>query len=216
MLSVAPFFLLLAVLVSPSQEHPIPNSNNGGWIAIQRRVEGGTVDFYRDWSDYEEGFGDLEGEFWYGLKNIHCLTNSGSMELRIDMEDESGNKITWTYQEFRVEGPENKYRLHIGGGEGTSGTADTMTNHNLNNMYFSTKDRDNDPSSSHHCAQLLEGAWWYNDCHDINPNGVHDSSASIDSRVSSSTTGSWVYYPNFEMKIRPKSCALTQTSDTCA
>ena len=85
------------------------DSGNGGWLVIQRRVEGGTVDFYRDWSDYEEGFGDLEGEFWYGLKNIHCLTNSASVELRMDMEDEGGNKITWTYQEFHVEGPENKY-----------------------------------------------------------------------------------------------------------
>ena len=102
------------------------DSDNGGWLVIQRRVEGGTVDFYRDWSDYEEGFGDLEGEFWYGLRNIHCLTNSASMELRMDLEDESGNKITWTYQEFRVEGPENKYRLHIGEGEGTPGTRDHM------------------------------------------------------------------------------------------
>ena len=99
------------------------DTDNGGWLVIQRRVEGGTVDFYRDWSYFEEGFGDLEGEFWYGLRNIHCLTNSASVELRIDMEDENGTKITWTYQEFRVEGPENKYRLHIGGGEGTSGTS---------------------------------------------------------------------------------------------
>ena len=44
---------------------------------IQRRVEGGTVDFNRDWSDYEEGFGDLEGEFlvWtskYTLSHQQC------------------------------------------------------------------------------------------------------------------------------------------------
>ena len=169
---------------------------------IQRRVEGGTVDFYRDWSDYEEGFGDLEGEFWYGLQNIHCLTNS-SVELRMDLEDESGNKITWTYQEFRVEGPENLYRLHIEGGEGTPWTTDHMSYHN--NMCFSTKDRDND-NYHDNCAQHRKGAWWYNGCRaKTNPNGVHDSSAHIHSRVSSFTTGSHVYYPNYEMKIRPKS-----------
>ena len=56
----------------------------------------------------------MEGEFWYGLKNIHCLTNRESVELRFDLEDESGNKFNRTYQQFRVEGPENKYRLHIG------------------------------------------------------------------------------------------------------
>ena len=197
------------------------DSGNGGWLVIQRRVEGGTVDFNRDWRDYEEGFGDLEGEFWYGLQNIHCLTNSANMELRMDMEDESGNKITWTYQEFRVEGPENKYRLHIGGGEGTPGTRDHMVYSgafNLNNMYFSTRDRDNDQYSSGSCAQAWKGGWWYNRCAITNPNGVHDSSADYTyHRVSSQTTGSnWVYYPNYEMKIRPKSCALTQTSDTCS
>jgi len=31
---------------------------------IQRR-NGGSVDFYRTWKDYKEGFGSLE-EFWLG------------------------------------------------------------------------------------------------------------------------------------------------------
>ena len=194
-------------------------SDNGGWLVIQRRVEGGIVDFYRDWSDYEEGFGDLEGEFWYGLKNIHCLTNSASVELRMDMEDENGTKITWTYQEFRVEGPENKYRLHIGGGEGTPGTTDVMDYsqsfyQNLNDMFFTTKDSDNDQFFQN-CAESFKGGWWYSACTVTNPNGDHDSSNPA-YRVSSFTTGDWVYYPNYEMKIRPKTCALTQTGDTCA
>ena len=30
-------------------------------------------------------FGDLEGEFWYRLKNIHHLTARDQVELRIDM-----------------------------------------------------------------------------------------------------------------------------------
>ena len=84
-------------------------------------------------------------------------------------------------------------------------------------MYFSTKDRDNDQwSAGTHCAQFLKEHGGIITVMLINPNGVHDSSADTHSRVSSYTTGSWVYYPNFEMKIRPKSCALTQTSDTCA
>ena len=28
------------------------------------------------WTDYEEGFGDLNTEFWYGLKTIHFLTDN--------------------------------------------------------------------------------------------------------------------------------------------
>ena len=88
-------------------------SDGGGWIVIQRRVNGGTENFYLDWEAYEQGFGDLEGEFWLGLLSIHCLTTREEVELRIDMKNASGAKATWTYQEFRVDGPEDNYRLHI-------------------------------------------------------------------------------------------------------
>ena len=174
---------------------------NGGWLVIQRRVAGGTEDFYRGWSDYEEGFGDLEGEFWYGLKNIHCLTNRESVELRFDLEDEEGNKVTRTYQEFRVEGPENKYRLHIGGGDTPAGVADFMAQHS--NMYFSTKDRDNDMNGDN-CALAYKGGWWYESCHGTNPNGLHHHD-DVAVTISVHTTASHVYYPNYEIKIRPTS-----------
>ena len=43
----------------------------GGWIVIQRRNASlGTVNFTRNWEDYENGFGDLDDEFWIGLRNI--------------------------------------------------------------------------------------------------------------------------------------------------
>ena len=55
-------------------------TDGGGWTVIQRRING-SVDFYKGWEDYELGFGDLETEFWWGLKKIHCLTSQGSIEL---------------------------------------------------------------------------------------------------------------------------------------
>ena len=183
---------------------------NGGWLVIQRRVAGGTEDFNREWSDYEEGFGHLEGEFWYGLKNIHCLTNRESVELRLDLEDESGNKVTRTYQEFRVEGPENKYRLHISGGDTPAAAYNFMAH--SNNRYFSTKDRDNDAQGGN-CAVSRKGGWWWGHCGYTNPNGLHSASTTYN-RPSTYTGSSWVYHPNYEMKIRPKSCSLSQTS-TC-
>ena len=42
------------------------------------------IDFNRNWSDYEEGFGSLTGEFWHGLSAIHYLTPHGHWEIHID------------------------------------------------------------------------------------------------------------------------------------
>ena len=65
-------------------------TNGGGWTVFQRRLNG-SVDFYRDWSSYKNGFGDLHDEFWLGNDNLHRLTAAGSVSLRVDLEDFEGN-----------------------------------------------------------------------------------------------------------------------------
>ena len=44
-------------------------TENGDWLIIQRRQDG-SVDFYRDWVIYENDFGDIDGEFFYGFKKV--------------------------------------------------------------------------------------------------------------------------------------------------
>jgi len=68
---------------------------DGGCTVIQRRKDG-SVDFNRPWSDYEKGFEDLNGEFWYGLKAINCLTQVGQWELRVDFEFNNEHRSTFT------------------------------------------------------------------------------------------------------------------------
>ena len=88
-------------------------TSGGGWTVFQRRFDW-SVDFYRGWQDYKQGFGDLSGEYWLGLDKIHRMTNISQNELRIDMEDTSGNTTYAYYDFFAVSGENEKYRLNLG------------------------------------------------------------------------------------------------------
>ncbi len=183
-------------------------TEEGGWLVIQRRVSGGTENFYRGWTDYENGFGDLNGEFWYGLKNMHCLTTRDNVELRIDLKQDDGTKVTWTYQLFKVAGGSDNYRLTIGQGEGTT-TYNLMASHN--NRPFTTRDKDND-AHSNNCAVDYQGAWWYGACYGSHFNGLHQSSNN-EHLVGIYDGSQFHHFPNVEMKIRPKSCVQLKAND---
>ena len=70
---------------------------------IQRRGDYGEPreDFNRDWADYTSGFGNLSQEFWLGNDNIHQLTKSGDMKLRVELEAHGGGTAWAEYSAFR-------------------------------------------------------------------------------------------------------------------
>ena len=84
----------------------------GGWTVFQKRLDG-SVDFYRGWADYKNGFGNLNGEFWLGLDRIHRLTNTKN-RLRVDVEDTTGKTAYAEYDMFAVTSERNKYQLSLG------------------------------------------------------------------------------------------------------
>ena len=52
------------------------DTEKGGWTISQRHFDG-FVDFFLGWDDYEQRFGNVWGEYWLGLQQIHQLTSSG-------------------------------------------------------------------------------------------------------------------------------------------
>ena len=184
-------------------------TDGGGWIVIQRRVAQGTVNFYRNWEDYENGFGDLDTEFWIGLGNIYELTNNEEVDLIISVWNDTQTNITWRYPVFKIAGPTEKYRLTVSGGSGT-GRRDAFAYHN--GQYFTTYDRDN---NSKNCGYKDQGGWWYYTCAYANLNGRHEMSGlpGIENRIEQmliwNSGGSHQVYTNSEMKIRSKSCGLS-------
>ena len=173
----------------------------GGWLVVQRRKDG-SVDFNRGWVDYEDGFGTLTGEFWYGLRPLHCLTNQGQWEMRIDFTLTDGTKSYLSYSSFRVGPASSNYQLSISGYKGNASSDPITGSHSLNGMPFTTKDKDNDKWSKN-CAVNdaggNAGGWWYKACSHIFVNHKYKSSTGI-------YLDGWKAFSFTEMKIKPVNC----------
>ena len=85
----------------------------GGWTVFQKRLDG-SVNFFVGWTDYKNGFGNLNGEFWLGLDKIHRLTRATKNRLRVDLEDTTGNSAYADYDMFAVTSESTKYQLSLG------------------------------------------------------------------------------------------------------
>lgn len=156
-------------VIKPNQSEPFnvycEMSLDGGLTVIQRRVDG-LEDFDQTWDKYEKGFGNLEKDFWLGLKKIHSLTNQGVYILRIDLEDWKEERH-WAEYRFSLEGPSKDYRIYVSHFSGD--LSDPMAN--STGVRFSTKDRNNDNHRSTNCARNYTGGWWFNICGETNLNG---------------------------------------------
>ena len=110
------------------------DEDSNGWIIIQNRFDGST-DFFRTWSEYKQGFGNIAGEFWMGLDKIYELTSSKLHELMIEMEDFNKNKRTARYSAFAISDESSFYTLNILGS--FSGNAEDSLKYHAG-MKFST------------------------------------------------------------------------------
>ena len=158
------------------------SSAEGGWLVIQRNRKGSTLSFNRGWKEYEEGFGDLNSDFWYGLKQLRCLVERGQWEMRVDYQITNKAWYHYHYNQFSVGSASDKYPLTIGGFTGVGTDLFAI----YNNMKFTTLDNENDKWSGGNCAVLQE----CNACQKITPNAQPPVPA----------------LQIIEIKIRPKKC----------
>lgn len=120
------------------------------------------MDFYRKWSEYKTGFGNIDGEFFIGLDKLHALTSTlQPVELLIQLSDFDDNTRYAKYDDFQVGSEKVLYKLiKIGFFSGDAGDSFSY-NEGFN---FTTKDRDNDRTADANCAVFKTGAWWYGAC----------------------------------------------------
>ena len=150
-------------------------SKDKAYIVFQKRNDG-SVNFNRNWEDYKNGFGNLDGEFWLGNENLHKLTHGRNMELRIFGRTFDDISAVSYYTNFSIENEENNYRLNAGVFSSGLETSPDDWIARGGNMDFSTPDRENDLRPSQHCAQLYSSGWWMKDCFYINLNGPYQPS----------------------------------------
>eukprot|EP00795_Rhopilema_esculentum_P001291 gene1291-15677_t len=96
------------------------------WIVFQRRIDA-SVDFYRNWTSYKNGFGDTSGNFWIGLDTLHRLAAPGrGAILRVDMKHRNSPTSQYyaEYSSFEVGDEASAYKLLS---RGYSGNAEGKT-----------------------------------------------------------------------------------------
>ncbi|KAH3778517.1 hypothetical protein DPMN_179981 [Dreissena polymorpha] len=149
-------------------------TEGGGWTIFQRRFNG-SEDFYRNFSDYENGFGSVHAEHWLGLKYVYEITSQGSYQLRVDILRSNGSRGYDVYGEFSLQ-PGTNYTLNIGS---------RLRSNNVDTSYsfsdvdggspagnaFSTYDH---AVTGSNCSGQYKAGWWFNRCFDyINLNSLY-------------------------------------------
>ncbi|XP_064545282.1 techylectin-5B-like isoform X1 [Drosophila montana] len=140
-----------------------------GWTVVQRRFDG-SVDFYRNWSEYRKGFGSLTGEFFLGLEILYHMTKSLPYELYIQLVDFNNVSRHARYDSFLIGSEDEQYMLKSLGTY--SGNAGNALRYNLYDS-FTTYDQDHDGWTSGNCAQWYSSGWWYNLYGNSNLNGKY-------------------------------------------
>lgn len=184
-------------------------TDNGGWLVVLRR-ESSRVEFgNRLFTEYEDGFGELDGSFWYGLKAIETLTSRETYQMRVDMykaANDTEPDIWASYNTFEVQGTDYTLKL----GNFTGSIPSLMDNlMQFNNRPFAARRTHVDTTND--CVNSFKGGWWYAEHFCVSDQGdtpgivLTESYQSLGWYDISQETQEYTHQ-KYEMKIRPTNC----------
>ncbi|XP_067939442.1 uncharacterized protein [Watersipora subatra] len=126
-----------------------------GWTVFQKRFNG-NVNFYRNWTEYKEGFGNVSDEHWLGLEKLHAITLT-NRKMNIRIKEVNKTAVSGTWANVSIDDETSKYKLHVSDSEYTGSLLSVGLSYH-DGMAFSTKDQDNDISTLH-CAAAYPVVW---------------------------------------------------------
>ncbi|XP_026843151.1 ficolin-2-like [Drosophila persimilis] len=63
-----------------------------GWTVVMRKIDCCTDSFSKNWTEYKQGFGEINGTFFIGLEKLHVMTKASPQELYL-YANESGKEF---------------------------------------------------------------------------------------------------------------------------
>lgn len=190
-------------------------TDGGGWTVVMRRS---TLDFDRYYHDYEDGFGNLDGEFWYGLRLLRYFTSRIPYEMRLDMfaninDTESTSHAT--YGTFQVEG--DNYTLMLGNFTGSDPSLSDNLMHFNNEPFVARQEKQELGERDHRCIDNFKGGWWYTGTSCLSgegqtPGTILTAHHSLVEWYDINSLPLGKTFEKYEMKIRPLNCRALKST----
>lgn len=145
----------------------LPSLNYSRLIVM--RNHNGVSDFRFSWNSYVSGFSNSFLGFWLGLNKMYLLSSTLYRTLHVLFMLGNEAWFAWQYNHFTILDASRNYPMYFSSSKNfkiSSGNdvqfGDCLTF--VQNISFSTWDKDNDLDPMKNCANLIGAGWWYMDC----------------------------------------------------
>jgi len=178
-----------------------------------------SLDFNRVLSEYEAGFGSLDGDFWFSLRSLAALTSMREYELQVDLYEHVTDVNCSEhahYSSFKVSGP--NYVLELGQYNGTSNIYDSLSQFNNEPFHAKHTMKEKMPRNfkcrDYYTSSPSWGGWWFTDncLAGTVPGSVLTrpfKELNWYSKRDTSDYNKRRSFEKYELKIRPKECVIS-------